>query len=253
MPLGITGRRTSRNRRCRGLSSTPIPWVVGFLAVFCGNPEAKESRVRAATPPLAPSGPRVTLRWNDAADTTQLLQASPHRPLRMTAVLTGCADSLFAYRLDFRIQPTGAGNGTAWKFADQGACKSAHWTITAERDSMAKAPWRKKLVVDDLRIQDDGTVWMGVVAAFDTVALHADSSYALCHVDLYPPEASSDSAACGGWDQPARIYVESGEVYVREAKQPIFELGKAIRFEPLAVAGTGNEDSTTRDTAKRIR
>ena len=189
-----------------------------------------------ATPPPKPLVPipRLALHWNDAGDTTRTLRSPSDKPLRTELTLTGLVDSLQGYTIEFRMEPTTTKRGSAWKFANDGGCLAAVWSATAERDPKARAPWPRKLLITDVRALPDGSVAFVVAATFDKVGLDPDSTYSLCHMDFVPPQAASDSVTCAGWDAPVRLYVEQASLLFTEIEQPVFEIGKAITFEPVA-------------------
>jgi hypothetical protein len=194
-----------------------------------------------AKPPVAMEPPkrlvpltRLTLHWNDAGDTTRTLRAPSDQPLRTDLTLTGLVDSLQGYTIEFRMEPTTNERGSAWKFANEGGCLAAVWSATADRDPKARAPWPNKLLITDMKAKPDGSVAFVVAATFDVVALNPESTYSLCHMDFMPPQAASDSVTCEGWDAPVRLYVEQASLLFTQIEQPVFEMGKAIYFEPLA-------------------
>jgi hypothetical protein len=192
-------------------------------------------RAAVAAPAAAERDPLVTLHWNDAEDTARVLEARPDQRLRVAVTITGI-DTLIGYNLRFRLEPMTTPPGTAWKFADDGGCRAATWLFTAEPDPKAPAPWPNKLLITDLKAAPDGTVWMLVAAAWDKQLLDPDSTYLLCHLDFDPPTAAAEGGACAGWDGPARIYCESGELAITTTEFSLRRLGPAVTVRPVAAA-----------------
>jgi hypothetical protein len=193
---------------------------------------------KAAAPPVTPPKhyvpqPRFTMHWNDAGDTTRTLRWPSDKPFRTDLTLTGCADSLQGYTIQFRMEPTTTNKGSAWKFANDGGCLAAVWQGTAEKDPKAWAPWPNKLLITDVRPLADGSVGFVVAATFDLVHMNPDSIYSLCHMDFTPPQAASDSVKCPGWDAPVRVYVEQATLLFTQLEQPVFEMGRPLYFEPV--------------------
>ncbi len=228
-------------RSCSGVALASL--VVLTTAAVSGCSGAKPAAAPTASPPppvaAAPAqrqipDPVLTLHWNDALDTARVLEARPDQRLRVTVTITG-VDTLQGYTLRFRLEPMGRPAGGAWSFADRGGCRAATWSFTAERDPRAPAPWPNKLLITDLKPAPDGTVWMLVAAAWDMVVLDPDSLYSLCHLDFDPPVAVEDDSSCAGWDGPARLYCESGEIMLTGIEFPVQRLGPAVTVRPLAV------------------
>lgn len=220
--------------------------VVGLLCGFAlvaaaaaGCSGSRPPAPAAGPPPAAVStaaerDPSVTLHWNDAQDTARVLEARPDQRLRVAVTITGI-DTLIGYNLRFRLEPTSAPAGSAWKFADEGGCRAATWLFSAEPDPKAPAPWPNKLLITDLKAAPDGTVWILVAAAWDKQILDADSTYLLCHLDFDPPVAAEEGGECAGWDGPARIYCESGEIAITTTEFSLRRLGPAVTVRPVAV------------------
>jgi hypothetical protein len=190
-----------------------------------------------APAPAHPRGPRLTLHWNDAADTSRLLRVPGNQSFRTDLTLTGLADSLQGFHIEFRMEPTSNVRGTAWRFADSDSCLAGVWAGTAEKDPHAPAPWPSKLMITDVQPQPDGSVVFMVAVTFDLVAMNPDSTYSVCHMIFTPPEAKSDSVTCSGWDAPMRLGVESAKLLFTQIEEPIFELGKALQLEVLPPTG----------------
>jgi len=220
----------------------------GVLALLCGfalvaaaaaGCSGSKSPAPAASPPPAAAAaagerdPLVMLHWNDAGDTARVLEARSDQRLRVAVTITGI-DTLIGYNLRFRLEPMSTPPGSAWKFANEGGCRAATWLFTAEPDPKAPAPWPNKLLITDLKAAPDGTVWMLVAAAWDKQILHADSTYLLCHLDFDPPVAAEEGGECAGWDGPARIYCESGEIAITTTEFSLRRLGPAVTVRPVA-------------------
>jgi len=193
-------------------------------AAVAGCSGARPAAAPAASPPppaaAAPAqrsipDPVLTLHWSDALDTTRVLEARPDQRLRVAVTITG-VDTLQGYTLRFRLEPI------------------ATWLFTAEPDPQAPAPWPNKLLITDLKPAPDGTVWMLVAAGWDKVVLDPDSLYSLCHLDFDPPVAAEEGGSCAGWDGPARLYCESGELALTSIEFPVQRLGLAVTVRPLA-------------------
>jgi len=211
-------------------------------AAVAGCSGARPAAAPAASPPppaaAAPAqrsipDPVLTLHWSDALDTTRVLEARPDQRLRVAVTITG-VDTLQGYTLRFRLEPIDGPAGAAWSFADRGGCRAATWLFTAEPDPQAPAPWPNKLLITDLKPAPDGTVWMLVAAGWDKVVLDPDSLYSLCHLDFDPPVAAEEGGSCAGWDGPARLYCESGELALTSIEFPVQRLGLAVTVRPLA-------------------
>ena len=205
--------------------------VLGAVVGGCAH-GAKPTAATTPPPRLAPVA-HFTLHWNDAGDTTRTLRWPSNKPFRTDLTLTGLADSLQGFTIQFRMEPTSTTKGSAWKFANNGGCLAAVWQGTADKDPKARAPWPNKLLITDVRALPDGSTAFVVAATFDLVGMNPDSTYSLCHMDFTPPQAASDSVRCSGWDAPVRLYVEQATLLFTQLEQPVFETGKPLFFEPV--------------------
>ena len=204
--------------------------LIAWLALVGACAHGSQTQPPAAPAPLLPVA-RLALHWNDAGDTTRVLRIPADRPFRTAITLTGVADSLQGFTLHFRLEPTTNSKGTAWTLANTESCLAAVWSGTIERDKVP-APWPNKLMITDANALPDGSVTMIVAATFDLVAMHPDSTYLVCHMNFTPPEAASDSVRCWGWDAPVRLYIENATLLFTTVEEPVFEMGKALTFEP---------------------
>lgn len=211
---------------------------LALAALVAGGCAHGEKKTAATTPPPAPLHQAVAqlqLHWNDAGDTTRTLKWPGDQPFRTCLTITGVKDSIAGIEVQFRLEPTTPDKGSAWQFANAGGCLAAVWSGTVEPDPKARAPWPHKLAITDVRPQADGTTVFVVSATFDYVKLNPDSTYSVDHMNFQPPQAASDTSRCAGWDVPMRLYVESAQIlYTQNYIQPVFDLGKAIFFEPQA-------------------
>jgi hypothetical protein len=220
-----------------------VRWLAGVLSIStlaaCAGhrattpPPSTPTRSEAGSPAepfdvLAPRG-RIQLHWNDAADTVRTLRSGPNRPLRITATVTE-ADSLRGFTLLFRLRPARP-DGTAWTFQPRPGCEAAGFVISAERDSMAPAPWKRKLLFTDKVDVADGDRLFYVIAAYDDVILNPDSTYSLCHLDLQPAEPSDGGMSCG-WDAPMQISLDVARLSLFGRDIPARDFGHGLRYEP---------------------
>jgi hypothetical protein len=234
--LGMQSLRAGRRRTRRVAALMSLAALTAAAVAGCSG--AKPAGPAASPPPVAaapaPAHELVlALHWNDALDTTRVLEARADQHLRVTVTVTG-VDTLQGYSLRFRLEPLAAPSGDAWKFADLGGCRAAGWSFTAEPDRRAPAPWANKLLITDLKVAPDGTVWMIVGAAWDLAILDPDSVYSLCHLDFDAPAPAEEGGSCAGWDGPARIYCESGELMIPPIEFSIQRLGPAVTVRPSA-------------------
>jgi hypothetical protein len=225
----------SRVRRWGGGARRALLLAVLVPALGCWGAGGARAQIEEPDTSRVPRRERLSIHWNDGADTTRVLRADRSRPLRLAVDITG-ADSLNGYTVRLRGLTRG---GTAWTQKDTLDCAAFTWSAAAEADSTTPAPWAHKLSITDLQRLDDGSIWALVSTAFDQVALNPDSTYCLFHLDLVPPAAKSDSVACGGWDAGAQFYVESADLLFTPLRMAaLSDLGSGVSFEPAGGGAT---------------